>query len=78
MEVQKINKKKHTHREIHIHLAKQENEKINSIDEIRRQRLHPKSKYNENVERNKKEAREQLKKVFTYKSPQGYGDVQGF
>ena len=36
LEVQKINKKKHTHREIHIHLAKQENEKINSIDEIRR------------------------------------------
>lgn len=34
-EILKINKKKHTHREIHIHLEKLDKIKIESMDEIR-------------------------------------------
>ena len=40
--------------------------------------MRPKGRVDETTETNKKVVKKQLERVFTYKSPNGYGDVKGF
>ena len=77
-ELESINKKKTTHREIHVKLFPVAKETIKTINGYRESKLRPKEKTNERIEKNIRLAKEQLKKVYTHKSTCGSGIVQGF